>query len=437
MSSEEQRSLLPPVERVQHSPGTPPEKQNTELHHSTYDDEDDLDKGRFSPGTLTLRIQESSSRAAATGVIRTVTVLHHDTVATLKRAVVAATATPPPDPTCPNRHNPYVRLIAAGRLLAPDAATLDRFALRNDQVVHAVIVQRTDEDDSVGTPFFGGAQAVLQQGEQFTAADNTMTARALRATGVNAAGWAVRRDPNEDEDDDDDVIFHRDDNDGQDDDGILEDGTNATNAVVDLESGRPTRARRVTASDHNRMPLGFDRLRVTAGLSRAEIAVMRIYFGSQMDRWLLQHPAVNQVLQQQEPVDTLRRRRLQEEAWMEAQGPASEFRLNLNLHAPSTTQQMRWAAASASSPQEAAAVYRNSVTGSSAVVGTDRDFCWGFLLGFFVGFFMLLWVFMPTVPHKQKLGILTGYSFHLALGMLKAGNKDDEEYVDDVVLLGD
>ena len=52
--------------------------------------------------------------------------------------------------------------------------------------------------------------------------------------------------------------------------------------------------------------------------------------------------------------------------------------------------------------------------------------------GFFVGFFMLVWVWMPTVPHKQKLGILTGYSFHLALGMLKGDkHSDDGGYNDD------
>jgi hypothetical protein len=312
-----------------------------------------------------------------------------------------------------------------------------------DQVVHAVIVQGNH----------AGAQAVLQhaagQGTSNSSNSNSnnnnnstnshsiMTARALRATGVNAARWAVRRDPHEDDDDTDhdDVMFHRDDNhddndnEGDYDDSILEE-TSSVNAVVDLEAGRSTRVRR--AATH-RMPLGFYRLRVTARLSRAKISVLRMYFGGHMDRWLAVHPAVNQVLQQQEPVDTLRRRRLLEEAWMEAQGPASEFRLNLNLHTP-TTQQVRWAAANASSPQEAAALYRTSVTGSSVVVGTDRYFCWGFLLQFFVGFFMLLWVWMPTVPHMQKMGILAGYSFHLALGMF---NKHDEAYGDDVVLLGD
>ena len=47
-------------------------------------------------------------------------------------------------------------------------------------------------------------------------------------------------------------------------------------------------------------------------------------------------------------------------------------------------------------------------------LGTDRDFIWGFTLGYFVGFFMMFWVWMPTVPHRQKLGILTGICFHMA-----------------------
>jgi hypothetical protein len=62
-------------------------------------------------------------------------------------------------------------------------------------------------------------------------------------------------------------------------------------------------------------------------------------------------------------------------------------------------------------------------------MGTDRDFLWGFLLGFFVGLFMLVWVWMPTVPHKQKLGILMGISLKVALSLLK--NQQDEVDLDD------
>ena len=64
--------------------------------------------------------------------------------------------------------------------------------------------------------------------------------------------------------------------------------------------------------------------------------------------------------------------------------------------------------------------------GNAVIVGTDRDFMWGFMLGFFVGFVMLVWVWMPNVPHKQKLGILTGICFQLALNVLQQDRQDDD-----------
>jgi hypothetical protein len=62
---------------------------------------------------------------------------------------------------------------------------------------------------------------------------------------------------------------------------------------------------------------------------------------------------------------------------------------------------------------------------SPTAIGSDKDFLWGFFLGFFVGFVMLFWVWMPTVPHKQKLGILTGISFQMALGMLRSSENNE------------
>ena len=55
--------------------------------------------------------------------------------------------------------------------------------------------------------------------------------------------------------------------------------------------------------------------------------------------------------------------------------------------------------------------------------GTDKDFVWGFILGFFVGFIMLFWVWMPTVPHKQKIGIISGISFQLGLNLLRKSSQ--------------
>jgi len=56
--------------------------------------------------------------------------------------------------------------------------------------------------------------------------------------------------------------------------------------------------------------------------------------------------------------------------------------------------------------------------------GTDKDFLWGFILGFFVGFIMLFWVWMPTVPHKQKIGIISGISFQLGLNLLRKSGQE-------------
>jgi DUF2407 C-terminal domain len=127
-----------------------------------------------------------------------------------------------------------------------------------------------------------------------------------------------------------------------------------------------------------------------------------------VDRFVQQ----NQGLAESEP-DLVRRRLLQEDAWMAAQGPTSDFRLNLN-HTNNPVALLRFTANDA--------VLR-------ATVGTDRDFLWGFFQGFFVGFLMLVWVWMPSVPHKQKLGILTGISLQLALSLLRG--REEEEIIEE------
>jgi hypothetical protein len=178
--------------------------------------------------------------------------------------------------------------------------------------------------------------------------------------------------------------------------------------------------------------LGFDRLR-NSGMRRAEVTAMRSYFSRHVDRWIRQNTAAAEAAAGTES-DPMRRRLMQEDAWMQAQGPASEFRLNLagswqarSLMMSSMTSNM----ASMTAGMNNDALWRsNGSTGMSASVGTDRDFLWGFMLGFFVGFLMLVWVWMPTVPHKQKLGILTGICLQLALGMLKNAEHGDDDFVD-------
>ena len=378
--------------------------------------------------TVTLRIHETGGSKPTSETEALVRVSLSDTVAALKNAVVTACR----GASCSNdNNNYYVRLIAAGRLLAPDHAVLDQFALQQPPSSHAlaepqpVVVHAVIVDGSRGQK---GAQAALQQG-------HILSKRAMRATGVNEWGWAVRRTPEDeteeyDEEDDNEVdhlIF-----------GSAEDNDSSA-VVLDLEAGQFNARRRGFPGGGGaagRLPLGFDRLRVTSGLGRADVMALRIYFNSHIDRWLQQQEQEQQRNGVPPPRyaqerDALRRRRLQEEAWMEAQGPASEFRLNLNLHSTATTAP---AVAMMSNPTALRLPDGNILRSStSASIGTDRDFFWGFLLGFFVGFLMLIWIWLPTVPHKQKLGILTGYSFHLGLGLLKGGSSPNDD--DAIVVL--
>ena len=58
--------------------------------------------------------------------------------------------------------------------------------------------------------------------------------------------------------------------------------------------------------------------------------------------------------------------------------------------------------------------------------GTEKDLIWGFLLGFFVGFIMLFWVWMPSVPHRQKIGIILGISVQLGLNLLRKSGREED-----------
>lgn len=109
-----------------------------------------------------------------------------------------------------------------------------------------------------------------------------------------------------------------------------------------------------------------------------------------------------------------------EDDWMALQGPTSEFRLNLNQNTL-----MRFASMANGNSNNNSNLVNPALFQRSTTLGSDRDFMWGFMLGFFVGFVMLIWVWMPTIPHKQKLGILTGISFQLALNVVQEEQQDE------------
>ena len=152
-----------------------------------------------------------------------------------------------------------------------------------------------------------------------------------------------------------------------------------------------------------------------------------------------------------------------EDEWMSTQGPYSEFRMNLNTSnplllaaisgggtgvlpgstMPTTTPGGLFFRNRPSPPslmedddEEMLGAFTSTGTfirnagangsfhpflGPLPSAGTDKDFIWGFILGFFVGFIMLFWVWMPTVPHKQKIGIICGISLQLGLNLLRRG----------------
>lgn len=294
-------------------------------------------------------------------------------------------------------HNRYLRLICKGRLLAPDSSQLSEFSVQNGDVVHAVLA-------AVGVR--GGQQAALSRSTINTSTTGTTTRRHRTTRGLLQPGGRIVRGAGADSDIDD----------------------SSNDSGDDLEDGNGNRRER----------LGFDRLRQSPGLSRSEVRAVRSYFSSLVDTFIQANPVIAQEIannsnsslensnnnssSENTNGDNQRRLRLmQEDAWMSRQGPASEFHLNL------TTTQASSAAASvffgtSRNTDGNAPVFR------ATTVGTDRDFVWGFMLGFFVGFLMLVWVWMPTVPHKQKLGILTGISFQLAMSFFKDDDDGDAEF---------
>ncbi|KAL3789389.1 hypothetical protein ACHAW5_010184 [Stephanodiscus triporus] len=155
-----------------------------------------------------------------------------------------------------------------------------------------------------------------------------------------------------------------------------------------------------------------------------------------------------------------------EDEWMSTQGPYSEFRMNLNTSNPLLLAVIAGAGGGGGTNTTGSGPFggthaglflrsRNAIPGGNdddddadggdafggafgrgggyhhpymgplAPAGTDKDFVWGFILGFFVGYIMLFWIWMPTVPHKQKIGIISGISFQLVLNLLRKSGQAD------------
>lgn len=157
-------------------------------------------------------------------------------------------------------------------------------------------------------------------------------------------------------------------------------------------------------------------------MSRNEIAALRTYFSRHVDRFIEQQNQLNNTTQNN---DDPRLYRLQmEEQWMNRQGPYSEFRLNTNTTNTSSPIVRSRAFINGleidTTTGEINSDFR-SQPGSSMIgaLGTNRDLMWGFVLGYSFGFLTLFISWLPTVPHKQRVGILSGFCFHMILRILE------------------
>lgn len=336
-----------------------------------------------------------------------------------------------------NEKGRYIRLIYSGRLLAPDSANLSVFQMKNHSVVHAVIA---------APGVRGGQQAELARSTPSGRlgfgvgrfGNNGLNRRnILRGTGVGSDGFILSRrnrfrtEQSHDDDNNDlngNILSF-----GE--SGDENDTFDSDDHYEDLEPGVER--------------LGFDRLRAD-GLSRSEISALRIYFSRNVDRFIQQRNQLNLgsqsnntdstaspssmtinnntvnnsnigvgIIEGDEGYDSdeaaLRQRLRMEEEWMTTQGPNSEFRLNLNASNPLINRRRNGAITGGSSFGNIDPMY-------SGPLGNDRDFYMGFALGFFVGFMMMLWVWMPTVKHRTKVGILTGICFHMGMSILNRDN---------------
>lgn len=147
---------------------------------------------------------------------------------------------------------------------------------------------------------------------------------------------------------------------------------------------------------------GFDRLRDR--LSREEIQALRLYFYPQLSQYISQAEHV--------PGESSEDRiyRLEEE-WMDAQGPHSEFALNV---VPTARVAM---------DHQMDLQMGGSILAADNE-GTGTEFLWGFLMGLLLGVFMLLMLLDRSVPRRQKIGLLLGVSMNFFLSVVPKGVTD-------------
>jgi len=254
----------------------------------------------------------------------------------------------------------YIRLITCGKLLAPDGATLESFGVGDGTYVHAVLAA-------------SGVKGGRQMGKKLVSSCDDDSSSSFSS---------------EDEDD---------------------------AAPADLELGTVPRSGR--RHRRRRPPRGFDRLRA-GGMTAGTVRAVRNYFSRHVNTFIDALPDRPGLRSPSPDEDVGEYRRRMEDLWMATQGPTSEFQLNVNANNARALLTLR-GRPQTPMPDAEGNLVPPSV--ASPLAGTDRDFVWGFLLGFFVGFVMLFWMWLPSMPHRQKLGIIAGITFQVGVNLLLEG----------------
>jgi hypothetical protein len=356
----------------------------------------------------------------------------------------------------------YMRLIHSGRLMAPDSALVEDFKIGNGSVVHVVVADKGVK---------GGQQAALSVGTGASASgvgasggigNGQSRRRRFRGVGIGLDGIILSRrnrtstSNNDDNDDNDDNEEEEEDIEAGRErmgfDRLRADGLSRSeisalriyfarpidifieqrNAIAAANANNANNAN-VTSGNGNGNTSTRSSDTSTGAPTIATIPDLNHGTNTNINSNTSNVNTNTNTIDNDEiddddpdPEATSRNRRLRmEDEWMQTQGPTSEFRLNLNTSNPLLNRRSLFRrrngtgigngnngnSSGSGNGNMARAGMDPMFTGP---LGTDRDFIWGFTLGYFVGFFMMFWVWMPTVPHRQKLGILTGICFHMA-----------------------
>lgn len=158
---------------------------------------------------------------------------------------------------------------------------------------------------------------------------------------------------------------------------------------------------------------GFDRF-VSAGLSLDETAALRSSFSEQVSALAASSP------RQDEESDVEYRYRLEEE-WIEAQGPRSDFMMNLPVHderAPLLFQTFQLSRGDSEEEE----------VGSTLRSRPWHDFLFGLFMGYGLGFIMMFCIWDRNVSQHQRMGVLIGILLNMLFGLWQQQRLDAAQH---------